>query len=68
MNTIGERLKNERLNLRLSLNYIEEEIGINAAYIHRIEEGKVKKPSMKIIKCICDFYKLDFMQIAYLML
>ncbi|WP_442878529.1 helix-turn-helix domain-containing protein [Clostridium sp.] len=33
MSKIGERLKAERLKLGLSLQYIEEKTGINAAYI-----------------------------------
>lgn len=67
MSKIGKRLKDERLKLGLSLQYIEEKAGINAAYIYRIEEGERKNSSIKIIKQICDFYKLDFIEIIYLM-
>ncbi|STB71347.1 helix-turn-helix domain-containing protein [Clostridium baratii] len=67
MSKIGKRLKDERLKLGLSLQYMEEKTGVNAAYIYRIEEGERKNPSIKIIKRICDFYKLDFIEIIYLM-
>lgn len=35
--------------------------------IYRIEEGERKSPSVKIIKTVCDFYKLDFIEMIYLM-
>lgn len=48
-----------RNGMNLSLLQVQEATGIGHAYLARLEDGRVRKPSPEVMKTLCDFYKID---------
>ncbi|EGT0693497.1 helix-turn-helix domain-containing protein [Clostridium perfringens] len=60
MKNIAQVLKKERENKGLTLNSVAKEVGMSASYLYRIEEGERKKPSIKFLRSLAEFYNIDF--------
>lgn len=57
MKYVGKLLNKERLKKNLTLKEVQYATGIPDSTLSRIEQGKITKPSIKIIKKLTDFYK-----------
>ncbi|HAT4163501.1 TPA: helix-turn-helix transcriptional regulator [Clostridium perfringens] len=59
MKKIANKLKEERLKKKVTLQQIENEIDISATYLYRIENNMRNDISVKVLKKLAKFYKLD---------
>lgn len=57
--TIGELLKQGRALMGMTLRQVEDATQISNAYLSQLETGKVKNPSMGVVKKLADLYGLD---------
>lgn len=55
----GELVKFSRGKQSMSLKELEEKTGISASFIHRIENGKIDNPSVKVVLTLSVALKLD---------
>lgn len=53
---IGGKFKTIREAKNLTLRDVEDATGISNAYLSQLENGKIKSPSYKTVKTLCDFY------------
>lgn len=61
MNELGEKIKQARKQKGLKCKDLAEMLGISREYFSRIETGK-KRPSLKLLKKICETLDLDYNQ------
>lgn len=54
---VGERLRKERLNYRLSLADVARGTGLSQSFLSLLENGKVT-PSLKALDKLCSFYSM----------
>jgi transcriptional regulator with XRE-family HTH domain len=70
MSTVGEYLKNTRLEKKLSLNAVKDKTGISDSALSHIESGKTESPSPEYLKKLASFYQIDvidlFIKAGYL--
>jgi len=53
---IGEQFKIIREAKRLTLRDVEKATTISNAYLSQLENGKIKHPSYRVVKQLCEFY------------
>ncbi|MFJ8528292.1 helix-turn-helix domain-containing protein [Bacillus sp. NPDC094106] len=58
-NDLGKFLKMEREKKGLSLEKVGKAIEVSASYLHRLENGSRKNPSITILEKLCAFFTLD---------
>ncbi|WP_144536962.1 helix-turn-helix transcriptional regulator [Bacillus thuringiensis] len=58
-NELGTFLKSERNKKKLSLEKVAKAIGVSASYIHRLENGDRKNPSIAVLEQLCEFFSLN---------
>lgn len=58
--TVGELVKLHRKIANLSLRRLGSEISIDHSHIHKIENGKVKRPRDNILDAMAQFFGQDF--------
>lgn len=58
-NELGIFLKSERNKKKLSLEKVAKAIGVSASYIHRLENGDRKNPSIAVLEQLCEFFSLN---------
>lgn len=56
---LGQHLKDRRLELGWSLRHLEERSGVHNSLITRIEQGRIKDPSLDSLRRICDAMDLS---------
>lgn len=54
----GERLKEEREKMGLSIRELAKEVGVSANYLSELERG-MKSPSDKMVRDLADYFKVD---------
>ncbi|EOU1922409.1 TPA: helix-turn-helix domain-containing protein [Clostridium perfringens] len=59
MKKIANKLKEERLKKKVTLQQLENEINISATYLYRIENNMRNDISVRVLKKLSEFYKLD---------
>ncbi|WP_415462211.1 helix-turn-helix domain-containing protein [Clostridium saccharoperbutylacetonicum] len=57
-NAFGKYLKQLRIDRGLSLKDVENQLGLSASYIHRLEVGNRSNPSIVVLKMLSDFYEV----------
>jgi len=62
--TLGERLKQRRLELGLTLEQVGKGVKSSKSYIWEIENKPTLKPSFKKIVLICNILKLPIAELA----
>ncbi|MBV6419570.1 MAG: hypothetical protein DAHOPDDO_00793 [Ignavibacteriaceae bacterium] len=60
MDQIGEYIKRQRVERKLTLRALEEITGIQNAYMSMVENGKIKKPSPEILKKLSDAFRISY--------
>lgn len=58
-NELGAFLKSERNKKKLSLEKVAKAIGVSASYLHRLENGDRKNPSIAVLEQLCEFFSLN---------
>lgn len=53
---IGDKFKTIRESQGKTLRDVEKSTGISNAYLSQLENGKIKSPSYKTIKLLCEHY------------
>lgn len=56
--TLGEKLKDARELLPLTLRQVEEATGISNAYLSQLENSKIKKPSASVLYKLATLYNV----------
>ena len=64
--TLGEVLKQARLDRGLSLRDVERETGIKNAHVSQLENGTIMKPEMALIWELAALYGLDYTNLLVL--
>ena len=52
--TLGEYIRNRRLDIGMSRNLLASKAGISHTEVHRIETGDRKQPSLKVLCALAD--------------
>lgn len=53
---IGNKFKTIRESQGKTLREVEKAAGISNSYLSQLENGKIIRPSYKVIKQLCDYY------------
>lgn len=53
---IGDKFKVIRESQNKTLRNVEHDTGVSNAYLSQLENGKIKSPSYRIIKQLCEYY------------
>lgn len=56
----GNRIKNKRLELKITLAELGNMIGVAPSTIQRYEAGSISRPKIPVIKAICNALSLDY--------
>lgn len=59
MKTLGQVLKEARINTQKTLRDVEEYTGISNAYLSQLENDKIKKPSANILYKLSEIYEVE---------
>ena len=57
--TIGEYIKQRRLSMNLSLEYVGTIVGVDRSTVQRWEKGNIKNIDRKHIESICRILRID---------
>lgn len=53
---IGEKFKAIRTSQGKTLRQVEKDTGFSNAYLSQLENGRITKPSYKVVKHLCQYY------------
>lgn len=56
---LGERIRQQRKELGLSLTELAKQAGISKSYLSNLERGLQKNPSIEVLKKISGYLKVD---------
>jgi transcriptional regulator with XRE-family HTH domain len=59
METLGQKLKETRKSVSLTLRQVEDATGISNAYLSQLENDKIKKPSANTLYKLAGLYCID---------
>ena len=57
--SLGEKLKEARDHLPMTLRQVEDATGISNAYLSQLENNKIQKPSANILYKLSTLYKIN---------
>lgn len=57
--SLGEKLKDAREHLPMTLRQVEDATGISNAYLSQLENNKIQKPSANILYKLSTLYKIS---------
>lgn len=57
--SLGEKLKDAREHLPMTLRQVEDATGISNAYLSQLENNKIQKPSANILYKLSTLYKIN---------
>lgn len=57
--SLGQRIKKIRRGQNMRLNQLDALTGINYSYLSKIESGKIKEPSLRLVKKIAEALRAD---------
>jgi GTP cyclohydrolase I len=60
VNPLGERLLRARRELRRSLKAVAPEAGISPAYLQKLEAGRVKSPSPRVLEALAGVLQISY--------
>ena len=63
MSTLAEKLRELRVDKKVSLQTVADAVGVSKPHIWELEKGKVKSPSMELVTKLASFYRvtLDYL-------
>lgn len=63
---LGRELASARQTARRSLRDVAGESGISAAYLQKLEQGRVEEPSPKILRRLASELRIDYRRLMHL--
>jgi len=63
MSTLAEKLRELRVERKVSLQTVADAVGVSKPHIWELEKGKVKSPSVELVTKLASFYNvtLDYL-------